>query len=690
MSLLEVMIGVMLSTLMVLPIVGWTSLAMRQQREVITRNLSGASLGNLRTIFTRDVAGSTEVWVDGEHLDDCMTGIDGARTVLMVAQGDRRTAYAVVPSSRVAAASTKDAALRAQPVTVAADESRAEMEQKKAAEAAQAASAKAAESDAKAAVAEQLAQSESMDARQAAMRERSAKNARAEADAAAAEATQAKEAEQAKAKEAEQAKLDEQAKADAQAKEAERAKADEQVSGADAGSDTLVRVRCAKPGVPSTVSSDLVDDVMVAGTDATCVSTAELAKRSGSKDESLFSDSSCRRVTLRITTAVLDQVALTAVRRSGGSVAELDVAPIATIAAKPTTGPRKLTVAFDASGSSDPLGEQLSYQWSFGDGSNDKGAAVTHAYTATGTFTATLTVSTPSGRTSSSTVPITVADNVPVAVIAAPVSGTSVNRGQKIAFSSAGSGDPLDAPYGGKVVGYAWDFGDGTTSTEANPTKAYTELSPVGGFVVSLAVSDDAGQISVAKANVVVANALPAITLTATPSSGVAPLSVTFSASVVDEPDLSPAPPLTWSWDLGNGTTLTSAAPVSTTYKTSGTFTAKVTVTDDSGATATATQTVTVGAVGPAAPANLRKSKSGKSGKLRYMDMAWDRRDGATNYEVRLSCVKCAEVISGQGTGTTLRITGLSATAQDYDAQIRAVNSTGTWGDWSAPVRVKS
>ena len=96
---------------------------------------------------------------------------------------------------------------------------------------------------------------------------------------------------------------------------------------------------------------------------------------------------------------------------------------------------------------------------------------------------------------------------------------------------------------------------------------------------------------------------------------------------------------------------------MSTTYKTSGTFTAKVTVTDDSGATATATQTVTVGAVGPAAPANLRKSKSGKSGKLRYMDMAWDRRDGATNYEVRLSCVKCAEVISGQGTGTTLRIT---------------------------------
>lgn len=167
-------------------------------------------------------------------------------------------------------------------------------------------------------------------------------------------------------------------------------------------------------------------------------------------------------------------------------------------------------------------------------------------------------------------------------------------------------------------------------------------------------------------------------------------MSVTFAASVVDEPDMSPAPPLTWSWDLGNGTTLTSAAPVTTTYKTSGTFTAKVTVTDDSGATATATQTVTVGAVGPTAPTNLRKTKSGKVRSERYIDMAWDRRDGATNYEVRLSCVKCTDVKTGQGSGTTLRISGLAANSQDYDAQVRAMNASGTWGDWSGTVRVKS
>ena len=141
-SLLEVMIGVMLSTLMVLPIVGWTSLAMRQQREVISRNLSGASLGNLRTTFTRDVANSTDAWVEGEHLDDCVTGREGAHNVLMIAQGDRRTAYAVVPSSPVAAKAATAAAASAQPAAVAVDSAAAEMEQKDAAVAAQAASAR--------------------------------------------------------------------------------------------------------------------------------------------------------------------------------------------------------------------------------------------------------------------------------------------------------------------------------------------------------------------------------------------------------------------------------------------------------------------------------------------------------------------------------------------------------------------
>jgi glucose/arabinose dehydrogenase len=49
-------------------------------------------------------------------------------------------------------------------------------------------------------------------------------------------------------------------------------------------------------------------------------------------------------------------------------------------------------------------------------------------------------------------------------------------------FSSSGSSDP-----DGSVLSYLWDFGDGTTSTEANPTKTY-ELK--GNYTVELTVSD--------------------------------------------------------------------------------------------------------------------------------------------------------------------------------------------------------
>ncbi len=41
-------------------------------------------------------------------------------------------------------------------------------------------------------------------------------------------------------------------------------------------------------------------------------------------------------------------------------------------------------------------------------------------------------------------------------------------------FSSAGS----SAPPGGGALSYLWDFGDGTTSTAANPSHTYTTATP--------------------------------------------------------------------------------------------------------------------------------------------------------------------------------------------------------------------
>jgi TolB protein len=86
----------------------------------------------------------------------------------------------------------------------------------------------------------------------------------------------------------------------------------------------------------------------------------------------------------------------------------------------------------------------------------------------------------------------------PVASINGPYSG---NEGQPIAFSSAGSSDPNGGP-----LSYAWTFEDGTTSTEANPSKTYRDN---GNFWVQLVVTNSAGLTDMEWTTVSVGNVAP-------------------------------------------------------------------------------------------------------------------------------------------------------------------------------------
>lgn len=79
------------------------------------------------------------------------------------------------------------------------------------------------------------------------------------------------------------------------------------------------------------------------------------------------------------------------------------------------------------------------------------------------------------------------ANVAPVALASAkPTSGKAPLA---VSFSSAGSQDP-----DGTIVGYAWNFGDGTTSTEQNPSKTYKTK---GTRSVTLKVTDNSGATSV-------------------------------------------------------------------------------------------------------------------------------------------------------------------------------------------------
>ncbi|MEU3979286.1 carbohydrate-binding protein [Streptomyces sp. NPDC026672] len=90
-------------------------------------------------------------------------------------------------------------------------------------------------------------------------------------------------------------------------------------------------------------------------------------------------------------------------------------------------------------------------------------------------------------------------------VAKAAVDKTSGATPLTVQFSSQGSSDPE-----GKALTYSWDFGDGTSSTQANPSHTYTAR---GTFRPTLTVRDPEGLTGTASLVVTAGNTAPAVTL---------------------------------------------------------------------------------------------------------------------------------------------------------------------------------
>jgi glucose/arabinose dehydrogenase/PKD repeat protein len=114
--------------------------------------------------------------------------------------------------------------------------------------------------------------------------------------------------------------------------------------------------------------------------------------------------------------------------------------PTARVVASPQSGPAPLDVTFDASSSSDPDGDPLQYQFTFGDGASSQGTSptVSHRYATAGSFTATLVVTDGRGGTSSPvSLPISVGNGAPQPVINSPSPSTQFAVGQVITLSGS-------------------------------------------------------------------------------------------------------------------------------------------------------------------------------------------------------------------------------------------------------------
>jgi len=114
--------------------------------------------------------------------------------------------------------------------------------------------------------------------------------------------------------------------------------------------------------------------------------------------------------------------------------------PNAVIQANPTSGPAPLTVQFDASGSSDPQGQALTYAWDLdGDGQYDDATSKTtqRTYSAIGNVNVGLQVTDTSNATDTDHQVISVGNGPPVPVITTPPASLQWKVGDDISFSGS-------------------------------------------------------------------------------------------------------------------------------------------------------------------------------------------------------------------------------------------------------------
>lgn len=252
----------------------------------------------------------------------------------------------------------------------------------------------------------------------------------------------------------------------------------------------------------------------------------------------------------------------------------------------PYTGIVGAAVLFDGSGSTDPDGSIVAYDWDFGNGNTGSGVSPTHTYAAAGLYTVALTVTDDGGLTdsASTTADITSVPNVPpVADPNGPYTGTV---GLPVQFDGTGSFDS-----DGAIAAYDWDFGDGSTGSGPVPTHTY---SADGVYTVTLTVTDDDGATDTASTttDIGVANNPPVADPNG-PYTSVVGSPLLFDGSGSSDPD---STIVAYDWDFGDGNAGSGVSPTHT-YAAAGLYTVTLTVTDDGGLTDSASTTADISSV---------------------------------------------------------------------------------------------
>ncbi|HEX5090526.1 MAG TPA: LamG-like jellyroll fold domain-containing protein [Nocardioides sp.] len=275
-------------------------------------------------------------------------------------------------------------------------------------------------------------------------------------------------------------------------------------------------------------------------------------------------------------------------------------------------------------------------------------------------------------------------------VSATPTSGPSPLA---VSFSSAGSSAPA-----GQTLSYLWDFGDGTTSTAANPSHTYTTATPKK-YTAKLTVSTGSGSSSSDTVDVTVGSTPPVPSISApVDGTSVIPGQVISYAGSATDPEDGPLPPSALKWTVllhhnshvhtfvgGSGS---SGSFTAEDHGDIGTFSYELLLeaTDSTGLKATTSVHVPVGndTTPPTAPSALTATPVNQN----RIDLSWAAAtdNGAVSgYRVErcagATCTNFAQV--GAPTGTAFGDTGLTP-ATTYRYQVRAIDAAGNLGAYTS------
>jgi PKD repeat protein len=269
----------------------------------------------------------------------------------------------------------------------------------------------------------------------------------------------------------------------------------------------------------------------------------------------------------------------------------------------PYTGTEGAAILFSGSGSYDPDGSIISFAWDFGfgDGNTGTGESPAYTYAQNGIYNVTLVVTDSEGATDTNTTTATIDDTEPIAsFVGMPTSGL---KPLTVNFSDSSTS------YDG-ITAREWDFGDGNTSTEQNPTHMYTTE---GAYTVSLTVYEADGDSDTATKLVDYINVTrenqPPISDPNGPYTGTEGAAILFSGTASYDPDGSI---ISFGWDFGfgDGNTGTGESPAYT-YAQNGIYNVTLIVVDNEGATDTKTTTATIDDTEPIADLSFELNPSG-------------------------------------------------------------------------------